>query len=790
MNCLEQEVIEHYVTGQLKAAELTKFKAHLKACSACKAKVAQASTNERLLIELRTRSFGKEISQASKYSSTDVATIDRAQALLGNRYRVIRRVGEGSSGQVFQAIDTVLERLVAAKFLRQKSQADEAELETWCEARLMGQLNHPNIAQVYEIGELGGQRFIMMEWVDGLSLTEAWKGLQFQQRLRIYLGVLDAVGAAHRRNIIHRDIKPSNILVTSELKPKVLDFGIAIEARSWDGTEQGLYRGTPAYSAPEQISRPAKIYPATDVFALGILLYELLTDTLPFPQTEPEELFQAIRSEYPELPSAIQEKIPIPLQNICLKALEKEPQKRYPDAQSLSDDIHRYLRGEKVWSRPSFLTDKVHQEVFYHRQKIKVWRDNELLTEKEYDRLEHIYERVVAPADPSIIEARKLSLSQVCLYLGGWIAVLGSFVLFYKAWEQIPIYWRPTPAIAATALMVIYGTVLWRKGESRLAVGFMATGNLLIPLALLLALGHWHILAAANYPWGDEPIAEMLSQLHSPLIIGNRQIYLAACCWLISSLLFLRVSRSSVFVLFGVISFLALLTTCYIITGMLTDPWDPEIAAGRYLYAGIGLFVFGVVLDRHKFSHYAWSLCTVGLALIVLPLSVIAVSESTLFGWLWSKPEGLERTEQIALSFACNGLIYLGLATICRSLGTILQRRLAQTLNWFGPLHILSTLRVLDLDKLDLAEGHRLFYRILLPVASTAFVFGSVARQMKSFFFSGLAGIATAVHKFTVEHLDKFFAWPVSLIITGIICMFVSWLVPRWRANLALRRKG
>jgi hypothetical protein len=88
------------------------------------------------------------------------------------------------------------------------------------------------------------------------------------------------------------------------------------------------------------------------------------------------------------------------------------------------------------------LTDKIQQEVFYHRQKLKVWRDNELITEREYDKLEHIYQRVIEPPDPSIIEARTLSLSQVCLYLGGWISVLGSIVLFYKTWEQISVYWR------------------------------------------------------------------------------------------------------------------------------------------------------------------------------------------------------------------------------------------------------------------------------------------------------------------------------------------------------------
>ncbi len=658
--------------------------------------------------------------------------------------------------------------------------------ERWREARLIGQLNHPNIAQIYHIGEQEGLRFIVMEWVEGLPLTEAWWEKTVQQRLRIYLQVLDAIAAAHRRGIVHRDIKPSNILVNSSSQVKVLDFGIAVDTQLLENFDDRYYRGTPAFSAPEQITPPVKISTATDVFALGILLYQLLTETLPFPQTDPKELFQAIKTEYPELPTALQEKVPIPLQNICLKALEKSPHRRYVNARDLSEDIGRYLRGEKVWSMPSFLTDKIQQEVFYHRQKLKIWRDNELVTQKEFDKLENIYERMISPPDPSIIEARELSLSQVCLYLGGWIAVLGSFVLFYKTWDQIPIFWRPTPAIAATALMILFGILMWRKKENRLAVGFFATANLLIPITILLTLGQWDILSSANYPWGTETIYQGLSEAGSHLIVGNLQLYISSWCWLAFSFLFLRLTRSSIFVLFSIIAFLVWLTTCYIIAGM--ENWTPDIIAGRYLFAGIGLFILGTVLDRHRLTHYAWSLCVAGLVFVVIPLSIIAISDNTLFGWLLSKPEGLIQDEQIALSFACNGLIYLGLATICRSLGTILQRRLAQALNWLGPLHILGTLKILDTEDFA-SEGHQLIYRILLPIASFAFVFSSVTRQMKSFFFSGLGGIAASVHKFTVEYLDKYFAWPVSLIVTGIVWMFVSWLVPRWKANIALKNK-
>jgi serine/threonine protein kinase len=805
MKCPEQEFVEHYIQGQLAPEALSDFEAHLQTCKNCRTRVAEARENEKILAEIRT--FERTSSEPHEPGSKEISTIDQAQSLLGQRYRVIRKIGEGAAGHVFQVADTVLDRLVAVKFLRkkdpisrkdfemgtQKVSTDEESSKRWQEARLMSRLNHPGVAQVYEIGEIEEQRFIVMEWVDGLPLTDAWKDLPLQQRLNIYLDVLNAVSAAHARGIIHRDIKPSNILVGSDHKPKILDFGIALETQYSAGVKQKVYRGTPAYTAPEQVTAPIQIFPSTDVFALGILLYELLTDTLPFPQTDPKKLFEAIKTQHPELPSAIRQKVPISLQNICLKALEKDPQNRYSTARDLADDINRYLRGEKVWSRPSFLSDKIQQEVFYHRQKLKVWRDNELITEKEFDRLENIYERVISPPDLSIIEARKLSFSQVCLYFGGWIVVLGSFVLFYKTWENIPALLRPLPAVAATTLMIILGSAMWKRSESRLAVGFLSTANLLIPITMLLTLAQWDLLSPVNYHWGTESIPAMLKEMKSYVTVGNAQLYFSSLCWFAFSLFFLRMTKSSIFVFFGIISFLAWLTSCYIIAGMIGPvdefkPWAPEIIAGRYLYPGIGFFVLGVILDRQRFIYFAWPLCMVGLALIAICLSIIAISEATLFGWLWRIPGFLEEGEPQILSFTFNGLIYLVLAGVCRSLGTRLQRSLASILNWLGPIHILGTLRILDSQVFHISESHAFVYRVLLPIASIGFVFGSVARQMKSFFFSGLAGIATAVQRFTAEYLKDCFAWPVSLIITGIIWMLVSWRVPLWRANRLLKR--
>lgn len=784
MNCPDFEYIEHYVSNKLSEKETHQFKVHLKDCPQCSNKVAETRENESLLgelLSLRSRDMPK--SETKVKQVVEIGSIERAQEILGSQYRVVKKVGRGAAGEVFQAIDNILNRSVAVKFLNKYIEENNYE-KRWQEARLVAQLNHPNIAHVYHIGEQEGIRFIIMEWVDGVPLTQAWYDKTIKEKLAIYLKVLDAIAAAHKRGIVHRDIKPSNILVDASSQVKVLDFGIAVDTLLYGEFEDKYYHGTPAYSAPEQITPPVKISPATDVFALGILLYQLLTDALPFGQTEPEELFHAIRTEYPELPSAVRDKVPISLQNICLKALEKNPHRRYANAAALADDINRFLRGEKVWSRPSFLVDKIQQEVFYHRQKLKVWHDNELITQREFDKLENVYERMLSPSDPSIIEARKLSLSQVCLYLGGWIAILGSFVLFYKTWEQIPIYLRPTPAVAATALMTIFGIIMWRKKESRLAVGFFSTANLLIPITILLTLGQWEILTADKWPWGTETVHEALSGYY--VTVGNFQIYVSFWCWLVFSLLFLRLTRSSIFVVFSIISFLFWLTTCYIVAGM--RYWDPEIIYGRYLYPGLGLFALGAILDRLKYTHFAIPTSYIGLALFVACLSFIALSDKTLFGWLGITID-LDKSELIGLSFAVNGLIYLGLASLCRYLGTILQRRLANILNWLGPLHILSPLRLLDSEVLPIDDSHQVIYRILLPIASFVFVFASVPKQMKSFFFSGLSGIAAAVHKITTKHLDKFFSWPVALIATGIVWMFVSWLVPRFKASIALKQK-
>jgi len=776
MNCPDQEILEQYISGKLTEHKKQQFDEHIDCCLQCKHKLEEAKENESLLLELRTATqleTGEPETEQFK-----IRTIDRAQSILGDRYRVIRKVGEGSAGEVFQALDTALERSVAIKFLPKQKGKEGQDRPKWHEARLMSKLNHPNIAQIFEIGESDDHEFIVMEWIDGLPLSEAWEELSLDQKLRVFLKVLDAVTAAHRKGVIHRDIKPTNILVTSSLVPKVLDFGIAVEFGQLSKRDRQIYRGTPAFSAPEQLSTPVLISSATDVFSLGIILYQLLTDTLPFNQADHEKLFQAIRTDYPKLPGEVVEGLPVALQNICLKALEKEPELRYIDAKVLADDIRRYLEGERVWTRPSFLVDKVQQELHYHRQNLKAWQNSELITQREFDKLESIYDHIVRPPDPSIIEARKLSLSQVCLYLGGWIVVLGCFVLFYKRWQSISSYIQTSPAIVVTVVMVLLGSKLWGQKESRLAVGFLSTATLLIPVTILLTLALCGVLSASQYDLGMESIYEATKE--SGVIVGNYQLLISSVCWLVSSFIFIKITRSSIFVIFIMLSVLAILTTCYIAAEM--ENWESDFTAFMYLGPGIGFFVAGTVLDRRRLSVYAWPLCGVGLFMIVACLSILASEE-----WMFINPSRAEggdvfrNDEVIMLGFIVNGITYLSLSGLCRRLQTPLQRTMATILNWLGSFHVLWSLRTLD----EVGSDFELIYRAMLPIASLLFVFGSVIRQMKSFFFAGLSGIAASVHKLTIEHLSKYFAWPLSLIVFGTLWMLISWFIPRRKSKLA-----
>lgn len=290
---------------------------------------------------------------------------NQPDSLLGSQvgpYEVISMIGRGGMGSVYLARRRVpYEQDVALKVADLRIGSGAARFDE--ERQVLADLHHPGIAKLLDGGVLDDDRpYLVMEYVPGEHIDDFAEKhkLRVMERVQLWLKVCEAVGSAHERGIIHRDLKPSNILVTAERSVVVVDFGLA---RRWE-QDSGLTRtatilGTPEYMAPEQASgRKQQTLPATDVYALGAVLYTLLTGRPPFRAESPLQLVNILLQDDPVPPRRLNLAVPRDLETICLKCLEKEPVKRYATATELGDDVIRLLRGELIQARPLSMADR------------------------------------------------------------------------------------------------------------------------------------------------------------------------------------------------------------------------------------------------------------------------------------------------------------------------------------------------------------------------------------------------------------------------------------------------
>ena len=280
------------------------------------------------------------------------------------RYRILRRHGEGGMGTVYEAEQDNPRRTVALKVIRAGAATAELLSRFRHEAEILARLQHPGIAQVYEAG-IGddGRPFFAMEFISGMPLDEysRSRGLDPAARLELLAKVCDAVQHAHDKGVIHRDLKPGNILVDESGQPKVLDFGVAhvtaADLLTTAGrTQAGQLLGTLSYMSPEQIAGdPAGLDGRSDVYTLGVILFELLAQRLPYQvdQLPGHEVARVIQEQEPSRLGSIDTHYRGDVEIIVAKALEKVKSRRYASAGDLASDIRRYLRGEAILARPA-----------------------------------------------------------------------------------------------------------------------------------------------------------------------------------------------------------------------------------------------------------------------------------------------------------------------------------------------------------------------------------------------------------------------------------------------------
>ena len=277
--------------------------------------------------------------------------------LIGGRYELGEKLGSGGMSNVYRANDRVLERTVAVKVLAEHLSDDERFVARFRrEALAVARLVHPNIVQVYDTGEDEGRYFIVMECVEGKSGAQLLKGSSvLEPSNTVEIGVQACAGLeyAHRHGIIHRDVKPGNLMITGipvgegETTCKLTDFGIARAMEQTRITQVGSVVGTAAYLAPEQV-RGEEATPATDVYALGVVLYQFLTGRLPYEGSSLAELAVRQQNEKPLSPSTYNSEVPETVSGAVMRALEHDPAIRFGSAAEMSEGLQRGLRGEDV----------------------------------------------------------------------------------------------------------------------------------------------------------------------------------------------------------------------------------------------------------------------------------------------------------------------------------------------------------------------------------------------------------------------------------------------------------
>jgi len=278
-------------------------------------------------------------------------------------YEILDTIARGGMGVVYKARQRKLNRIVALKMILAGQFADQADIDRfYVEAEASANLRHPNIVGIHEVGEAEGQHYFSMDYIEGQSLADLVRehALVPRRAAEYVKTIAEAMHYAHEQGILHRDLKPSNVLLDRNNDPLVTDFGLAKRTEGQSQlTMSGTIVGTPAYMPPEQAS--GKLYlisVRSDVYSLGAILYELLTGRPPFVAANPFETIKQVLENEPVSPRLLNQNVPVDLDTICLKCLQKEPARRYETAQALCDELTRYLAGEPILARPVGIVER------------------------------------------------------------------------------------------------------------------------------------------------------------------------------------------------------------------------------------------------------------------------------------------------------------------------------------------------------------------------------------------------------------------------------------------------
>ena len=682
-------------------------------------------------------------------------------------FRTIERLGRGGMGEVFKLHDLKLDRVVAAKIIRRDRSAVRGLREFLGEARTLALFQDRRVVQIHEFREDADPPVIIMEFVDGFELGRVAGSLEYRQRAHIVEQVAEAIHHAHQLGIQHRDLKPSNIMVDAALAPKILDFGL-----SASDPGRGHFRGTLPYVAPEQLDPARPIDARTDVYALGVILYEVLCSAVPFTGATEEQTVAAIRGGRPRLPVEIEPGVPEPLQAISLKAMEADPSARYQSAQEMALDLRRYLDGRPVLARPAVYATALDARIRTHLDHVADWLRLRLIYPHEATRLRSAYHELEVREDDWILSSRLLSYSQITLYIGAFLLVAGA--LFYLTAYRLEAFKgvvRPFLVLGVPFLgLNLVANFLYRRERRPAAVAFYLGAVALLPVFLMILLHELHILDVA---------ANTRGQLFTDGYLSNHQLQVtifAACAWAC----FLAF-RTRTFALGTVFTFLLFLMALAVLADhglrdwvlgdeLWLDPLAVHLAPLVGVYAALGY-----LQERPRRPWLGRPLYVASALTLVLVLELLAWDGKE-FDYLgvklaWFASGDKIRTLHTAMAMALNGIVMYGVALAIERRGPDLMKRAGGLLFTLAPFALLKPLGYLSYTE-DYSPNFDWMYLAL------AFSVCLLARhrQRRSFYYAGLMNVGWALHAIAGRyHWRDKPLWSMTLVGAGLVALGIGY---------------
>ncbi len=699
--------------------------------------------------------------------------------------------GTGGMGRVYKARDISLDRIVAVKTMRQHMLTPEGLSFFEREARAAARLDDPNIVKIYRFEPDHAPPYYVMQFVEGKPLEMACRGRSPAFVAQVMEKAARALAYAHGKGIIHRDIKPSNILVDYQNEPHLADFGLAQNWRPAGGAggdqeaSGSPAMGTPFFLAPELHLGDGPATPAVDVYAFGVTLYRLLTERYPFMANSREELKQAILTRDPPLPQEFNPAIPEPLQRICLKAIERNPDARYQSAQALADDLRRFCEGREVFVRPTRYETELRGKLQNHATTIRLWREHHLIDVPEMDGLLRPYQKLMQAESPWHDLARRFPWETAALRVGGWLVLVGSILWFYY-WPRLHSHDRILAIGIPTLVLSGVGWFFHRRKSRSTAFAFLSVGALLLPLFLGVLLTEYHLLRnpqsdtlellGRDAAISDEALAEAVRHGPAPdFAPTNTQLTIMAGAFVAYLLLLLAATRSRVFVLWTGLGVWALFSTVLLQLGLMEWLSENHVAKVCLYYIGLALafLLISLVLEwsgRNEWAAASYIFFPVPFVILMTELARVGAVE-----WFHVSADWSEET--LGLWLMANGLVYLLVAFLSARATAAYIRHWGNLLIMLVPASLLippDVLRDKGFALTVIGGADFTSYELLSLLLSMGLAALGTRMRRLTLAFSGLAGLAAFVCIATVRHFQDDLSWPLALAASGGVAMAVA----------------